>query len=98
MRAIVEEGLHRVLADARPTPKPAFKLKEASVPGRQTLVADPQRWREIEEERIAARVDQARALLPSTQMFGSRRVAPGPGPGSSSGAISPINGSNPGLA
>ncbi|MCY7308642.1 MAG: hypothetical protein LH632_21410 [Rhodoferax sp.] len=59
MRALVEKGLRRVLADARPAAKPAFKLIDASVRGKQTLVADPRRWREMEEEHVAARVAQA---------------------------------------
>ncbi len=61
MRALVEEGLCRVLADAWPAAKTAFKLRDASVHGKQALIAEPRRWREMEEEHIAARVAQARA-------------------------------------
>lgn len=61
LRALVEEGLRRVIADARPAAKAAFKLKNASVRGKEVLVADPRRWREMEEEHIAARVAPTRA-------------------------------------
>ena len=55
LRALVEEGLRRVLADSRSKSKPAFKLKDASVRGKEILIADPRRWREMEEEHVAAR-------------------------------------------
>lgn len=56
LRALVEEGLRRVLFEAQSTAKPTFKLKDASVRGKQVLITDPLRWREMEEEHIAARV------------------------------------------
>ena len=55
MRALVEEGLRRVLSDAQAKSKPAFKLKDASVHGKEVLIADPRRWRQMEEEHVIAR-------------------------------------------
>lgn len=55
MRALVEEGLRRVLADTQTKAKPAFKLKDARVHGKEMLIADPQRWRQFEEEHEVAR-------------------------------------------
>ncbi len=56
LRALVEEGLRRVLSDSHAKAKPAFKLKDASVRGKKILIADPQRWQEFEEGHVAARV------------------------------------------
>jgi hypothetical protein len=56
LRALVEEGLRRVLSDSQATVKPAFKLKDASVRGKAILVADPGQWRQMEEAHVAARV------------------------------------------
>ena len=53
MRALVEDGLRRVLNDARGAAKPAFKLQDASVHGGTTLVTDPRQWRALEDEHIA---------------------------------------------
>ena len=61
LRALVEEGLRRVLADAGTTAKPAFKLKDASVRGKEVLVADPRRWQEMEEAHVASRAMEPRA-------------------------------------
>ena len=55
MRALVEEGLRRVLVDSQPKAKPAFKLKDARVHGKAILISDPRRWQELEEEHVAAR-------------------------------------------
>jgi hypothetical protein len=55
LRALVEEGLRRVLSDSQPGRKQAFKLVDASVRGKQVLIADPQRWQEMEEEHVASR-------------------------------------------
>lgn len=54
MRALVEEGLRRVLSDAHANTKPAFKLKDASVHGGTMLVADPRQWRALEDEHLAS--------------------------------------------
>lgn len=56
MRALVEEGLRRVLADSQAKVKPAFKLKDASVRGKAVLISDPRRWQQIEDEHVIGRV------------------------------------------
>ena len=56
MRALVEEGLRRVLADSQAKIKPAFKLKDASVRGKAVLISDPRRWQKIEDEHVIGRV------------------------------------------
>ena len=61
LRALVEEGLRRVLADSQAKTKPAFKLKNASVRGKRVLVADPRRWQQMEEDHVTARIVQPRA-------------------------------------
>lgn len=58
MRALVEEGLRRVLADAAAKTRPAFKLKDARVRGKAVLLPDPRSWRQLEEDHVAARVAQ----------------------------------------
>ena len=54
MRALVEEGLRRVLNDAQAKTKPAFKLQDASVRGGVMLVSDPRKWPEFEDEHLSA--------------------------------------------
>ena len=56
MRALVEEGLRRVLADSQAKVKPAFKLKDASVRGKAVLISDPRRWQQMEEAHVIGRV------------------------------------------
>ena len=56
MRALVEEGLRRVLSDAHARTPPTFKLKDARVRGKGPLIADPRRWQQIEEEHVISRV------------------------------------------
>lgn len=56
MRALVEEGLRRVLADAAAKTRPAFKLKDARVRGKAVLLPDPRSWRELEEGHVASSV------------------------------------------
>lgn len=55
LRALVEEGLRRVLADNQMRSKPAFKLKNASVRGKNMLITDPRQWQAVESEHVAAR-------------------------------------------
>lgn len=55
LRALVEEGLRRVLADAHATGTPAFRLKDASVQGGELLESDPRRWQELEEAHVVSR-------------------------------------------
>lgn len=64
MRALVEEGLRRVLADSQAQAKPAFKLKDARVHGKEILMPDPRHWQQLEEEHVAARSRKARPLAP----------------------------------
>ena len=64
MRALVEEGLRRVLADSQAQAKPAFKLKDARVHGKEILMSDPRHWQQLEEEHVAARSRKARPLAP----------------------------------
>jgi Bacterial antitoxin of type II TA system, VapB len=61
LRALVEEGLRRVLADSQTKAKPAFKLKDASVRGKEILISDPQRWQQMEEEHVVSRAVKLRA-------------------------------------
>ena len=56
LRALVEEGLRRVLADSHARNKPAFKLADARVHGKQILMADPRRWQQLEEDHVISRV------------------------------------------
>ena len=53
LRALIEEGLRRVLADSLDKPKLAFKLKNASVRGKPMLISDPRQWHDIESEQLA---------------------------------------------
>ncbi len=59
LRALIEEGLRRVLADAPAKAKPAFKLKNASVRGKDMLITDPRQWHAMESEHIAPRAAPA---------------------------------------
>ncbi len=56
LRALIEEGLRRVLNDYKAPPKTAFKLKNASVGGGVMLLPDPRTWQQLEEDHIIARV------------------------------------------
>ena len=58
LRALVEEGLRRVLADAKATGKPAFQLLDASVQGGELLEPDPRRWQELEQMHVVSRVQE----------------------------------------
>ncbi len=55
MRALIEDGLRRVLNDQQAKAKPAFKLKNASVQGKEMLITDPRRWQQMEEEHVILR-------------------------------------------
>lgn len=54
MRALVEEGLRRVLNDAQAKTQPAFILKDASVRGGEMLMSDPRKWQQLEDEHLSA--------------------------------------------
>jgi hypothetical protein len=56
LRALVEEGLRRVLADSQAKAKPAFKLKDARVHGKAMLMPDPRDWQKLEEDQVIGRV------------------------------------------
>jgi hypothetical protein len=60
LRAMVEEGLRRVMADGDSSAKPAFKLTDASVKGKQMLLSDPRRWQEMEQDHVIERVARPR--------------------------------------
>jgi hypothetical protein len=55
LRALVEEGLRRVLSDSPSKAKTAFRLKDASVRGKHILITDPRQWQQMEEDHVAAR-------------------------------------------
>ena len=55
MRALVEEGLRRVMAEGASEVKPAFKLDDASVQGKEMLISDPRRWQDLEEDHVVQR-------------------------------------------
>jgi hypothetical protein len=48
LRALVEEGLRRVLSEATTQVKPAFKLKDARVHGEEVLLPNPRDWEQLE--------------------------------------------------
>ena len=49
LRALIEEGLRRVISDSQVKAKSAFKLKDASVGGKAVLLPEPARWQQLEE-------------------------------------------------
>lgn len=61
LRALIEEGLRRVISDSQVNVKLAFKLKDASVGGKVALIPEPARWQQLEEEHVIGRVLSRRA-------------------------------------
>jgi len=55
LRALVEEGLRRVLSEATNQVKPAFKLKDARVHGEEVLLPNPRDWQQLEEDHVLSR-------------------------------------------
>jgi Arc/MetJ family transcription regulator len=55
MRALVEEGLRRILSEASNQSKPVFKLKDASVHGQEVLLPNPLDWQQQEEDHVISR-------------------------------------------
>ncbi|GAB4213404.1 MAG: hypothetical protein Fur007_07500 [Rhodoferax sp.] len=55
LRALVEEGLRRVLSEAASPVKPTFKLKDASVHGAEVLLPNPRDWQQLEEDHVLSR-------------------------------------------
>jgi len=58
LRALIEEGLRRVLRDAQTNTQPAFKLKDARVHGQEILMSDPRDWQQLEVDHLSERVGQ----------------------------------------
>lgn len=56
LRALVEEGLRRVISESQAKDKPTFKLKDARVHGREMLISEPRDWQKLEEDHVIARV------------------------------------------
>jgi hypothetical protein len=56
LRALIEEGLRRVISDSQVKAKSAFKLKDASVGGNAVLAPEPAHWQQLEEEHVISRV------------------------------------------
>lgn len=56
LRALIEEGLRRVISDSQIKAKSAFKLEKASVRGKVVLMPEPARWQQLEEEHVVSRV------------------------------------------
>ena len=56
LRALIEEGLRRVISDSQVKAKSAFKLKDASVGGKAVLMSVPAHWQQFEEEHVMGRV------------------------------------------
>jgi hypothetical protein len=48
LRALVEEGLRRVIADSKIQKKTPFKLADARVHGEAIAISNPSLWREME--------------------------------------------------
>lgn len=56
LRALIEEGLRRVLSDYKAPAKTAFKLKNASVGGDVMLLPDSRAWEHLEEDHVIGRL------------------------------------------
>ncbi|MFN5349688.1 MAG: hypothetical protein ACK5A0_09150 [Polaromonas sp.] len=56
LRALIEEGLRRVISESQVNAKSAFKLKDASVGGKVVLMPETARWQQLEEEHVIGRV------------------------------------------
>ncbi len=55
LRALIEEGLRRVLSEASNQPKPVFELKDARVHGQEMLRPNPRDWQQLEEDHVLSR-------------------------------------------
>lgn len=55
LRALIEEGLRRVISDSQVKAKSAFKLQKASVCGKAVLMPETANWQRLEEEHVIAR-------------------------------------------
>lgn len=61
LRALIEEGLRRVISDSQVKTKSAFKLKDASVGGKVVLMPEPAQWQRLEEEHVVTRTSGSKA-------------------------------------
>lgn len=59
LRALVEDGLRRVLSDVQAPAKPIFTLRDASVQGQELQMPDPRDWQRLEDQHIAQRLTKA---------------------------------------
>lgn len=55
LRAIVEDGLRRVLSEEAASPRKPFRLTDARVHGRAS-VSGPDAWRDVETDQVAGRI------------------------------------------
>ena len=55
LRALIEEGLRRLINDSQVQSKTAVKLKKASVRGKAVLMPEPASWQQLEEHHVANR-------------------------------------------
>ena len=67
MKALVEDGLRRVLLDAKNAKRPAFKLQDRRVGGGDMLMTDARQWRDLESDHVAMRVVMPTALPAKTR-------------------------------
>jgi hypothetical protein len=61
LRALIEDGLRRVLLEAQSKDRPAFRLQDASVQGESILMTDPRQWHSMEEDHVASRAMNSNA-------------------------------------
>ena len=54
-RALIAEGLPRVISDSQVQSKATFKLKKANVLGKAVLMPKPASWQQLEARHIANR-------------------------------------------
>jgi hypothetical protein len=59
LRALIEEGLRRILRDANANTQPIFKLKDARVHGQEVLIPDPRDWQQFEADHVREQVTKA---------------------------------------
>jgi hypothetical protein len=59
LRALVEEGLRRVLSEATSQVKPSFQLADARVHGEEVLLPTPRDWHQLEEDHVLSRTLQS---------------------------------------
>ena len=65
LRALIEEGLRRVISDSQVKAKSAFKLKNASVGGKAVLMPEPASWQQLEEAHVIDRVIPRKTKRPA---------------------------------